>query len=80
MRAVSTCSIALVMLRNASLRNHSKHEVVTVNTSHQLLRVVSNHISGPQKARLWCFKVEYHHVKERERVARRHGRTGAKNK
>jgi hypothetical protein len=82
MRAVSTWSIALVMWPNASLRNHGKHEVVTVNTSHQLLRVESDHISGPQKARYWCFKegVEHHHVKgeRREHIARRHGRTGEK--
>jgi hypothetical protein len=70
------------MWPNASLRNHGKHEVVTVNTSHQLLRVESDHIPGPQKARHWCFKegVEHHHVKgeRRERIARRHGRTGEK--
>ena len=31
-RAISTWRIALVMWPNASLRNHGKHEVVTVNT------------------------------------------------
>ena len=31
------------MWPKASLRNYGKHEVVTVNTSHQLLRVESDH-------------------------------------
>jgi hypothetical protein len=48
-RAVSTWSIALVMWPNASLRNYGKHEVVTVNTSHQLLRVESDHIQGRRR-------------------------------
>ena len=45
-RAVPTWGIALMMWPNASLRNYGKHEVVTVNTSHQLLRVESDHIQG----------------------------------
>lgn len=82
-RAVSAWSIALVMWPNASLRNYGKHEVVTVNTSHQLLRVESDHISGPQEAHtILVFKerAEHHHVmgERKERIARRHGRTRAR--